>query len=592
VSRLRVIIWLGLIAGLAEAALLAVARFQFGRYTHLPPDLVWMSPLASVIVFAVLGAVFLGLARLIKALRSLRATLLFFSFVAFFNALLLVSQLHHIASLVLAAGFANLAAAAALRFPALFDKAVRYSVVPLVIAVIAGGGAFHMLRRSGETRRLAELPAAQRGAPNIIFIIWDTVRSTNLSLYGYGRPTTPFLDQLAAQSVVFERAASPASWTLPAHASLFTGAHPHEVEADWAAPLEAGKLTLAEYYTRRGYRSGAFVGNTYYCSEESGLHRGFIKYDDFVRSDLSQIMMGSALLRMVYAKYSLRHFLRLHEEPGRKSADRINQDVIAWLDADRERPFFVFLNYFDAHAPYLPPAPYDTLFGPPARGRNPLISEERPMSAEELRVEVDAYDGAIRYLDQRLRELFAALQRRGSLENTIVVLTSDHGEQFGEHGLINHGNSLYLPLLHVPLLIHAPGRIPAGTRVSDWVSTSDLAATIAEIASQDMRAFPGKSLTQYWKGGPDAASTRVLSEVSQASGLPQEYPASHGDMVSVISGNYQLIRNTAGTEELFDLNADPAQLRNLRTINSYRPLIEKLRRMSTDTVSRFPPDAN
>ena len=112
-SRVRVILWLGLIAGLAEAALLAVARFHFGRYTHLPPDLVWMSPLASVIVFAVLGAIFLGLARLIKALRSLRATLLFFSFIAFFNALLLVSQLHQIASLVLAAGFANLAAAAA-----------------------------------------------------------------------------------------------------------------------------------------------------------------------------------------------------------------------------------------------------------------------------------------------------------------------------------------------------------------------------------------------------------------------------------------------------------------------------------------------
>jgi arylsulfatase A-like enzyme len=588
VGRLLIVVWLGLLAGLVEAALLAIARFQFGRYTHLPPDLIWMSPLASVILFVTIGSLILGAAALFKRSISLRATLLIFSFLAFFNALLLVSQLHELASIVLAAGFANLATLIALRYPVLFDRVVRYTTIPLVIIVLAGGTLFHFKRRNHEREALANLSAAAPDAPNIVFIIWDTVRSTNLSLLGYNRPTTPFLEQLAAQSVVFEKAASPASWTLPAHASLFTGAFPHEVDADWAEPLEDGPPTLAEYFSQRGYRTAGFVGNTYYCSDESGLDRGFSRYDDFARGDISQVMMGSALLRTVYAKYPLRHALRLHEEPGRKSAHDINRALLSWLDKDRGRPVFAFLNYFDAHAPYLPPGPYDTLFGPRVRGRNPLISEERPMSAAELRAEIDAYDGAIRYLDEALRELFGALQQRGVLENTIVVLTSDHGEQFGEHGLINHGNSLYMPLLHVPLVIYAPGRVAGGARVREWVSTSDVAATLAEITNRDATSFPGASLSRYWSGGITSADVRVLSEVSQASGLPKEYPASHGDMMSVISGKFQLIRSTTGTEELYDLEADPAQLRDLRAAQSYRPTIDKLRRMSTDTASRLP----
>ena len=586
-SRLSIIVWLGLVAGLVEAALLGVARFQFGRYTHLPPDLFWMSPLASVVVFLVIGLVFMAASKVIPALRSQRATVLFFSFLAFFNAFLLVSQIHQLAALLIAAGCANVAAGVAHRFPDLFRKAVRYTTVPLFILIVIAAGSYHFLRRNDEQRAFANLPAPQRGSPNIVFIIWDTVRSTNLSMLGYHRTTTPFLEQLAARSVVFEQAASPASWTLPAHASLFTGAYPHEVDADWAEPLETGKLTLAEYYAQRGYRTAGFVGNTYYCSDESGLDRGFARYEDFVRTDLSQVLMGSALLRLVYAKYGLRHFLRLHEEPGRKTAADINRAMLTWLDTNADRPFFAFLNYFDAHAPYLPPTPYDTLFGPRVRGRNPMISEERPMSEAELRAEIDAYDGAIRYLDHALSELFKALEQRGLLENTIVVLTSDHGEQFGEHGLINHGNSLYMPLLHVPLLVFAPGRVPAGVRVGDWVSTSDLAATLAHLTNGDTTAFPGSSLAHHWGVSGRLPGPRVLSEVSQASGLPKEYPASHGDMTSVISGNYQLIRNTTGTEELFDLDADPAQLRNLGAIESFRPVMEKLRRMSEDTASRY-----
>jgi arylsulfatase A-like enzyme len=190
-----------------------------------------------------------------------------------------------------------------------------------------------------------------------------------------------------------------------------------------------------------------------------------------------------------------------------------------------------------------------------------------------------------------LRELLGALEERGLLRNTIVVVTSDHGEQFGEHGLVNHGNSLYMPLLHVPLLIVAPGRVSGGQRIADWISTTEVPATIAEMAGHNNQ-FPGHSLSRYWDTNASVDSghpNRVLSEVSEASGLPEQYPANHGDMISVIYDGYQLIRNTGADEELFHLATDPAQLRNLGTLENYRAVKEKLRRLSTDTASRFTP---
>jgi len=574
---LLLILWIGLVAGLGEALLLGIARFGLGRYTHLPPDLVWMSPVASMVVFGVVGIAMLAVGKIFRPIGSFRALILTLSFLLFLNTLLLVTQLHQAAALVLAAGLAVQTTRLASRHDRLLDNIVRYSLLPFLIIVLLGGAGFAVAKHHKEQRLLATLPSAARGAPNILFVIWDTVRSTNLSIFGYGRATTPFLNRLAARSVVFDRAVAPASWTLPSHASLFTGALPHEVEADWAQPLEEGRRTLAEYFRQRGYLTGGFVGNTYYCSDESGLNRGFIRYDDFVRSDFSQILMGSALLRTLYGKYPLRHLLGLDEEPGRKSARRVNQELLDWLQHDDARPFFAFLNYFDAHAPYLPPPPYDTLFGPRRPRRNPLISEEREMTQAELSAEVDAYDGAIRYMDDALRRLLDNLQRSGKLENTIVVVTADHGEQFGEHGLVNHGNSLYMPLLHVPLVIYAPGRIPGGVRVTSWISTRDIAATLADLAARDSAAFPGESLAHQWRNASTMNSGHVQSEVSQASGLPPQYPAAHGDMTSVISGGFQLITSTAGTEQLFDLARDPAQQRDLSSNQEFQSLKTSLR---------------
>ncbi|HEX6559361.1 MAG TPA: sulfatase, partial [Longimicrobiales bacterium] len=464
----------------------------------------------------------------------------------------------------------------------LLDRIVRYTSGPLILVVVLGGVAFHVQRRNAERDGLSKLAGASANAPNLLLIIWDTVRASNLSLFGYVRPTTPVLERLAKQSVVFENAIASAPWTLPSHASFLTGALPHQLEADWTSPLDRKTRTLAEFLRQHGYDTAGFVGNTYYCSEESGLNRGFIHYEDFKRTSFTQLITGSALIRAVYAHDGIRHALHLDEEPGRKNAQEINRDVLGWLRSNRGHPFFAFVNYFDAHAPYLPPAPFDTRFGAKRPGRNPLISEERAMSREELRTEIDQYDGAIAYLDHSLGQLLDSLDARGILDNTIVVVAADHGEQFGEHGLISHGNSLYLPLLHVPLLIRAPKLAPAGQRVPQWVSLRDVPATLAELASPANRgAFPGRSLARFWDGSPQGRPDTLLTEVSQSSGLPARYPVSRGDMRSVIAAPNQFIANSNGTEEFYDLEADKVETHNLirsvgpALVNEFRAVLRE-----------------
>src|SRR5262249_30983432 len=150
------------------------------------------------------------------------------------------------------------------------------------------------------------------------------------------------------------------------------------------------------------------------------------------------------------------------EFPPRKSAAEISRAFLDWLTSEEQRPFFVFLNYFDAHAPYRPPPPFDLRFGRKRASAWSRVAHTPLIPPFELKAMVDSYDGTLAYLDSQLELLFSALESQGILENTLVIITSDHGEEFGEHGLLDHGNSLYLASVHVPLVIHFPGRVPAG----------------------------------------------------------------------------------------------------------------------------------
>jgi arylsulfatase A-like enzyme len=203
-----------------------------------------------------------------------------------------------------------------------------------------------------------------------------------------------------------------------------------------------------------------------------------------------------------------------------------------------------------------------------------------PIPAEVMSVSLDAYDGAIRYLDQQVDVILRALADRGALANTIVVVTSDHGELFGEHGVISHGNNLYLPVLYVPLVIIAPGRAPAGLRVQSLAGLRDLPATLLELAGVPNPGMPGRSLVEDWvEGRVRAAPGTVLSVVEYNRRLPSwpPSPVLQGTMWSVVIDSLHYILNGNAREELYHLGKDSWEIRNLAGTAEYQAELDRHR---------------
>jgi arylsulfatase A-like enzyme len=395
---------------------------------------------------------------------------------------------------------------------------------------------------------------------------------------------------------------------------MFTGRWPHQLSIGWSRGLDATYPTLAEFLGARGYRTAGFVANTTYCSYETGLDRGFAHYEDYDVSPRA-ILLCSALVQRTL------NFARKHAVPGldgvtrtsvhRKSAARINGDFLAWLSArpapDRGRPFFAFLNYYDAHHPYLSPDEGDpgSACGrrPESRAdyallRNWWDCDKRRLSPADVELARDAYDGCVRYLDEQLGRLFDELARRRVLEDTLVIVTADHGEHLGEQRLYGHGCSLYRPELHVPLLVLAPGVAPRGEVVAGPVSLRALPATVVDLLGLSAGSpFPGRSLARAWSGpdpdpGAGGPSEGLLSELA----LPPEAdpnggrsPVCRGPMLSLVSGGWHYIRNGDGREELYDFHADPDEAHDLAGTPGAAETLRALRSSSSGERSHGDP---
>jgi arylsulfatase A-like enzyme len=453
---------------------------------------------------------------------------------------------------------------------ALVVRLVRRSAPWLAAAVVATAGVMTLL--PGAAQRIAGRPDAA-GMPNVLLVVLDTVRAESMSLHGYERPTTPNLERLAARSVVFDRATSTAPWTLPSHASMFTGRWPFEQTSDWESPLDGRHVTLAETLGARGYLTAGFVANGQYCGYEFGLDRGFDHYEDYVRSP-AETLLSSSIARALATSMSLRRLVGYYDTVGRQDAASVNGRFLKWLGRTEGRPFFAFLNYFDAHETTFPPPPFAEQFSHgTARDvehvmhdlRRSMRTDWHRRPPEHIKTERDMYDGTIAYMDAELGRLIAELEARGVLDNTIVIVTSDHGEQFGEHGLFLHSNSLYTQLLHVPLVISYPAKAPGGTRVGTRVSLRDLPATVLDlIGFQEGAVFPGGSLARFWSGEADRHPVEpVVSQVRYSDWAEKWHPTAKGDMSSLMDDRYHYIRTGDGGEELYDLEQDPGELRNL-----------------------------
>ena len=579
---LRLSVWFGLATGLTEVAIRASQKFVLGSFISVSPFVVWMAPLADVILFTIVGLIIFLVARFWTPLGSLRAVALVFASLAFAGPLIFFPRLGPYAMLAIVIGLAVQASRLVVTHAAGFQRIVRGTTGWMLAIVLGLGLGVHGWEEVTERRGLASLPAAPSDAPNVLLITLDTVRAENLSLYRYSRATSPQLEQFATTGVVFDRAMSTSPWTLPSHASLFTGRYPHELSTDWKKALDDSYPTLAEYFKDHGYLTAGFAANLLYCTYEHGLDRGFTYYEDHPLT-INTVAKSSVLTR-VLAQLT-RKVIGETEHLVRKNAEELNRDFLSWLSNKAERPFFVFLNYFDAHTPYLPPASFATKFGP-VRLR-PGISMTNPdISEHDLQAELDAYDGALAYLDHNLGILFEELQRRGVLENTLVIITADHGEHFGEHGLLGHGTSLYRPLLHVPLVISFPSRIAGGKSVRDVVTLRDIPATIVDLVNfEDRVPFPGRSLVHYWQEDrvPDGTTSPILSEVRKGINTPPWDRVTKGDMKSLVFQGMNYIRNGDGVEELYDFDNDAEEKKNLAEFSEYRTELERGRRLVETT---------
>lgn len=627
---------LGLALGLVEVGALAIKKFAFGRYLHLNPQIAWLGPLFYALAFAGLGLLIFVAGRRARTAILVRATVFLSVTLGASGVFFVINGLHTTAVLLLALGVgAQATMLVAPRWERLRPRLP--SVLAACATVVALLGLLinvDMLTGGDEGRG-----SARAGAPNILWIIWDTVRAENLSLYGYRRATSPGLDALARRGVVFDHAVSPSPWTLPAHASMFTGLPTHRLNADWRQPFGRGPATVAEIARDHGYRTGGFVANLFYASRESGLARGFSTFRDYPRASIPEFLRSTSLARSgvrvsAGAASLLRRIRGRGAPPGdlsgtnagtgvhtgspelgggdgvrpvaqrRRSpprgvrgwigqmrkearvwAPQINEEFLDWVGEDEEqRPYFAFLNYFDAHDPYEPQPPFDTLFGRAGVPGEVTMSEGKRHTPGEVEALIAAYDQSIAYADHHLAMLLGELDSRGLLENTIVVVSSDHGEEFGEHGVFTHGHSMYQPALRVPLVIAFPGRVPQGYRVDRWVTTADLAATVLSLAGIPDDRVHGESLDRWWSpqsSGADAPDDTLRSRVSYSWAVPDYYPISKGDMESVLADPYKYILNGDGREELYDLRTDPAESRDLTEAPEAARILPLLRRRAT-----------
>jgi len=409
--------------------------------------------------------------------------------------------------------------------------------------------------------------AAADARPDVILIVLDTVRADHLSVYGYGRDTTPTLRAAADRgATVYTHATVPSNWTLPSVASILTGQTPwrHGAEISAEHPegvgISAASPLLAETLSRAGYRTAAVVANPL-LDPEFGFDRGVASYEFVPAENVFTPLSRPFLLRQAVRNLAAASLPFAPPDDEAADAAAVNRMAVRALRsmAAVHGPFYLFLNYMDAHAPYLPPPPFDTRYP----GKDPAFRwpawGSRPLTPREREHAISQYDGALAYLDHELGALFGTLDALGRSDNSLVVVIGDHGEAFDDHGVVGHGVSLYQTQIRVPLIVKYP-HAPAGGRVDAPVSALDVVPTVLEAAGVPAPAdADGRSLRR-----PNNSAPRwIVSESSQGRGFVYRGALAPPVEVALSAGTMKLILGTGRGEELYDVAADPDERINL-----------------------------
>ncbi len=421
---------------------------------------------------------------------------------------------------------------------------------------------------------------APDGAPNILFLVWDTTRADRMSLYGHSRVTTPRLDDLSSESVVFEHAIAPSFWTVPSHASMFTGmpasVHRANAHSTW---LQNRFVTLAEHLRDGGWDTWMFTANPN-LSRKTNLIQGF----ETVLSQRQDVFKERAIAltdaKLVADDRSTERSPAWDGDGNKASKDigpLMEETLLAWLDErPTDRPWFAFLNYMEVHGPRLPTlaSRSDILDAEEvALGLSTKAGFKQVGDANHGRLEFGAaerdamlgvYDAALRELDATTGSLLDSLATRGVLDDTLVVLVSDHGEGFGEHGFYGHNYNLYDELVHVPLLLRYPAAL-SPQRIERPVSIRDVFRTVIELAGLPLpeTVVPVQGLLDE----PHPVFAELVAFHGSKPGLKRVRP--DGSWIPlrrrfqvVVDGSWKLIRASDGDNELYDLATDPRELTN------------------------------
>ncbi len=433
--------------------------------------------------------------------------------------------------------------------------------------------------------------------PNILFIILDATRADACSCYGNPFSTTPALDQLATEGTLFEQAISPAPWTLPALASLFTGLYPSQTGIYTKRKLDKSFLSLPTLLKQAGYRTFG-ISNNDWMSVDFGLQQGFDVMHKLwqliqTKEDITTLsltendpanLLAQALPKRLLSGNMVKNVLNtFFYRYGRRfrdyGASRTLSPLARWIREQGE-PWFAFVHYFDSHLEYKPPIKWARRFVHNGEQAEKFLKADQwritwrhiagldRLSASQLETWRELYLAEVAYTDYYMGQLIDWLRETGCLDNTLVIVTADHGENLGEHNLLNHQYCVYDTLLHVPLVIRYPALFARGQRMTALVQTLDLFATMLEVAGVDPQPVPSRTLLS------DAAPPFIISEYGTPHpphpGALARFGLTRSDLIrfergftSIRMDNWKLIIGTDAAVELYNLEHDPREEDNL-----------------------------
>ena len=385
--------------------------------------------------------------------------------------------------------------------------------------------------------------------PHVLMVVIDTLRADHLGCYGYDRETSPTIDRLAQQGVLFERCYATSSWTLPSFVSLLSGLYPTSHGADtWSSMMGENIPWLPEKMQRAGYHTIGVSSNPF-LTRKQGVERGFDTFDDqtvLASAEWSFPLLESQHKAIVLASTA-------------STATRRAMELLA--ERPEDKPVFMMVHYMDCHADYVPPAPWDTMFDPEYDGEvtGHLQSQNYGTDLEDRDVEhiESLYDGEIAHVDAHIGQLLQHLEAIEMADETLVVLTSDHGEELMDHGGWSHGHTLYEEVVRVPLIIVWPGQLRQSYRVSQAVSLVDVVPTLTEFLNLQGTPGHGINLTDYLVGNDVVHAERSIFMETNLSRPLRAVVMGFQKTIGELGGSKE--KPLIDSAERYDLESDPAE---------------------------------